>query len=30
MICPQSGWRYQEVEAEVLRCLDWHEDEPLL
>jgi UDP-2-acetamido-3-amino-2,3-dideoxy-glucuronate N-acetyltransferase len=29
MVCPESGWRYREVEPEVLRCLDWHEDEPL-
>ena len=26
MICPKSGWRYKEVELEVLRCLDWPED----
>jgi len=25
-ICPQSGWRYREVEPGVLRCLDWDED----
>ena len=29
LICPESGWRYQEVEPELLRCLDWPEDEPL-
>lgn len=29
MICPQSGWRYREVEPAVVRCLDWPEDEPL-
>ena len=29
LICPQSGWRYQEVESNVLRCLDWPEDKPL-
>jgi UDP-2-acetamido-3-amino-2,3-dideoxy-glucuronate N-acetyltransferase len=29
MICPQSGWRYREVEPGVLRCLDYPEDEPL-
>jgi UDP-2-acetamido-3-amino-2,3-dideoxy-glucuronate N-acetyltransferase len=28
-VCPESGWRYQEVEPEVLRCLDLPEDEPL-
>jgi len=29
MICPESGWRYQEVEPNVLRCLDWSENELL-
>jgi UDP-2-acetamido-3-amino-2,3-dideoxy-glucuronate N-acetyltransferase len=29
MVCPESGWRYKEVEPEVLRCLDWPEDKPL-
>jgi len=29
MICPESGWRYTEVELGVLCCLDWPEDEPL-
>lgn len=28
-LCPESGWRYREVEQGLLRCLDWHEDEPL-
>jgi len=28
LICPESGWRYQEVEG-VLRCLDWPEEETL-
>lgn len=28
-ICPESGWRYREVEPGVLRCLDWPEDRPL-
>ena len=28
-ICPESGWRYQEVEPGMLCCLDWAEDEPL-
>jgi UDP-2-acetamido-3-amino-2,3-dideoxy-glucuronate N-acetyltransferase len=28
-ICPESGWRYQEIESNVLRCLDWPEDDPL-
>jgi len=29
MVCPESGWRYQEVEPNVLRCLDWPEDKAL-
>lgn len=29
LICPESKWRYQEVEPSVLRCLDWDEDKPL-
>jgi len=29
MICPGSGWRYQEVESGIIRCLDWSEEEPL-
>jgi UDP-2-acetamido-3-amino-2,3-dideoxy-glucuronate N-acetyltransferase len=29
LICPESGWRYREIEPGVLRCLDWPEDEPL-
>jgi len=28
--CPESGWRYREVESGLLRCLDWPEDKPLL
>lgn len=28
-ICPESKWRYKEVEPEVLRCLDWDEDKAL-
>lgn len=27
--CPESGWRYREVQPGVLRCLDWSEDDPL-
>jgi UDP-2-acetamido-3-amino-2,3-dideoxy-glucuronate N-acetyltransferase len=30
MLCPRSGWRYQEVEPGVVRCLDWSEDSPLM
>lgn len=26
MVCPKSGWRYREVEPNVLKCLDWSED----
>ncbi len=29
MVCPESGWRYQEVEPGVLRCLDWPEDKAI-
>jgi UDP-2-acetamido-3-amino-2,3-dideoxy-glucuronate N-acetyltransferase len=29
MRCPESGWRYHEVEPGVVRCLDRDEDAPL-
>lgn len=29
MVCPESGWRYREVEPEMLRCLDWPEGKPI-
>jgi UDP-2-acetamido-3-amino-2,3-dideoxy-glucuronate N-acetyltransferase len=29
MICPESGWRYQEIEAGVVHCLDWPEEKRL-
>jgi UDP-2-acetamido-3-amino-2,3-dideoxy-glucuronate N-acetyltransferase len=29
LICPESGWRYKEVEPGVLRCLDLSEDDAL-
>lgn len=29
MVCPESGWKYREVEPGVLRCLDWAEDKDL-
>jgi UDP-2-acetamido-3-amino-2,3-dideoxy-glucuronate N-acetyltransferase len=29
MTCPESGFRYREVEPGVLRCLDLDEDQPL-
>ncbi len=29
LVCPESGWRYQETEPGVLRCLDWPEDKAL-
>lgn len=29
MVCPESGYRYQEVKAGVLKCLDLDEEAPL-
>jgi UDP-2-acetamido-3-amino-2,3-dideoxy-glucuronate N-acetyltransferase len=29
MVCPESGWRYQEVKPGLVRCLDWPEDRDL-
>jgi UDP-2-acetamido-3-amino-2,3-dideoxy-glucuronate N-acetyltransferase len=29
MVCPESGFRYREIEPGVLRCLDLDEDQPL-
>jgi UDP-2-acetamido-3-amino-2,3-dideoxy-glucuronate N-acetyltransferase len=29
MVCPESGWRYQEDESGQLHCLDYPEDQPL-
>jgi UDP-2-acetamido-3-amino-2,3-dideoxy-glucuronate N-acetyltransferase len=29
MRCPESGWRYREIEPNVLRCLDRDEEAPL-
>jgi UDP-2-acetamido-3-amino-2,3-dideoxy-glucuronate N-acetyltransferase len=29
MLCPESGYRYKEVEKGLLRCLDLDEDKPL-
>jgi UDP-2-acetamido-3-amino-2,3-dideoxy-glucuronate N-acetyltransferase len=29
MVCPESGYRYQEIEPGVLRCLDLDEEAPL-
>jgi UDP-2-acetamido-3-amino-2,3-dideoxy-glucuronate N-acetyltransferase len=29
MICPDSGWRYREVEPGIVRCLDWPEEAAL-
>ena len=29
MVCPESGWRYEERPAGVVRCLDWPEDRSL-
>jgi UDP-2-acetamido-3-amino-2,3-dideoxy-glucuronate N-acetyltransferase len=28
-VCPESGWRYQEIGSHTLRCRDWPEDEAL-
>lgn len=29
LVCPESGWRYREIESGVLRCIECPEDEPL-
>ncbi len=29
MFCPESGWRYKEIDKDVLRCMDWPEDKSL-
>ncbi len=29
MLCPESGWRYQQNADGVLRCLDWNEEDAL-
>jgi UDP-2-acetamido-3-amino-2,3-dideoxy-glucuronate N-acetyltransferase len=29
MVCPESGWRYRELERGRLCCLDWPEDKPI-
>jgi UDP-2-acetamido-3-amino-2,3-dideoxy-glucuronate N-acetyltransferase len=29
LVCPETKWRYREVEPGILRCLDWPEDQPL-
>ncbi len=29
MVCPESGYRYKEIEPGVVRCLDLDEDAPL-
>jgi UDP-2-acetamido-3-amino-2,3-dideoxy-glucuronate N-acetyltransferase len=29
LVCPESQWRYREVGPELLKCLDWPEDQPL-
>lgn len=29
MVCPETGWRYKEIEPEVVRCLDWDEEKQL-
>ena len=30
LVCPESGWRYQEAPPGVLRCLDWPEEQSLV
>ncbi|RMG06277.1 MAG: N-acetyltransferase [Acidobacteria bacterium] len=30
MYCPQSKWRYREIDPGVVRCLDWPEERPLI
>ena len=30
LTCPKSGWRYRETEPNVLQCLDWPEDQPII
>jgi UDP-2-acetamido-3-amino-2,3-dideoxy-glucuronate N-acetyltransferase len=27
MVCPKSGWKYNEIEPGILKCLDWDENE---
>ncbi|MCK6626355.1 MAG: N-acetyltransferase [Anaerolineae bacterium] len=29
LICPESGWRYEEIGPDILRCVDWPENTPL-
>jgi UDP-2-acetamido-3-amino-2,3-dideoxy-glucuronate N-acetyltransferase len=29
LVCPESGWRYEETGPGTLRCLDWPEDQPV-
>jgi UDP-2-acetamido-3-amino-2,3-dideoxy-glucuronate N-acetyltransferase len=29
LVCPESGWRYREIEPETLRCIDFSEDKSL-
>ena len=29
LICRESGWRYEEIAPDILRCVDWSEDLPL-
>jgi len=29
LVCPESGWRYREIEPHLLRCLDWPEDQAI-
>lgn len=29
LVCPESGWRYREIDAQTLRCVERPEDSPL-
>jgi UDP-2-acetamido-3-amino-2,3-dideoxy-glucuronate N-acetyltransferase len=29
LVCPESNWRYQEIDSNTLRCIDWPEDESI-
>jgi hypothetical protein len=29
LTCPESGFRYEEIDGVGLRCLDWSEDQPM-
>jgi UDP-2-acetamido-3-amino-2,3-dideoxy-glucuronate N-acetyltransferase len=29
LVCPESGWKYEKISENEIRCLDWPEDKPL-